>query len=177
MITLAREEAFVKWQQLWDAARVEFFKVEALQHYDGETIPQTPSYREWLVGNRQKSLELMRESASDWAKQCANRPEINKVRIHIVAKPYNPYIEWEIEHYKISNIPLGGEKVSLIDEAVIDDGTYKGDFMVFDDTFVADSHYDESGKMYEMDFYDENDDITKFIKSKNFLLQHSTPVA
>ena len=170
MRTLAREEALKEFERFWNDLKEEWFKVEVLQDYSGEDFG--PSFKTWIEGDREKSIELLKENArsSDWAKTAKSIPA-KKVRIHIVDEPYSEYLKWEIEHYKLINIPLVGEEVYLIKrEDVIGLDIPDGDFMIFDNTRVVRNYYTPEGKMYKADFYDESDDISKFLELKEKIL-------
>lgn len=173
MKTLWRDEADELWQTYWDESKVSFFKIEALQDYSAEEILQSRSYIEWLNGNKARSLELMKERNTELTKQTKEKP-IFKQRIHIVNKPYTSYLEWEILHYKYVNIPYGGEEVFLLDTELIKDINIPGDFMIFDDSKVANSHYNSEGLMVSRDFYNLNDDISEFLNLKKLLLSKAT---
>jgi len=43
--------------------------------------------------------------------------------------------------------------------------------MIFDKKKVVRNYYDKSGKAYKMDFYEENDDISKFLFLRQKLLE------
>jgi hypothetical protein len=170
-----RDEALKQWSVYWDEATTEFFKVEAIQDYGAEETAQSPSYEAWAKGDKNSSIELMKQNVNDWFRQSREKP-ILKRRIHIVKKPYTPYLEWEIMHYKLVNIPLGDEKVYLVSVDDVNEQVIPGDFMIFDNERVANSHYDNTGKMTGMDFYDKGEDISRFIQLKDFLLSKSEEI-
>lgn len=169
---LNRTEALKLWNTYWDDTTVEFFKVEAVQDYGAEEIAQTPSYNAWLKEDRTLAIALIKKNANQWAKQTKNKP-ILKRRIRIVKEPYTSYLEWEIMYYKLVNIPLGGEKVFLVNWNNINVEAIPGDFMIFDNQRVANSHYDDTGRMIGMDFYDKGEDITQFMQLKDLLLSYA----
>lgn len=173
MKTLPRDEALEYWKTYWSKMSVEFFKVEALQSYNAEEALQSPSYRLWSEGDRSGSIELMRNGGTTIAKQSDDK-HILKRRIHIVERPYSSYLEWEIMHYKLVNIPMRGDRVFLVAADSIRDLVIPGDFMIFDDEWVANSHYDKNGIMTGMDFYDKGEDISQFLKLKQLLLAQAT---
>ena len=150
MKTLWRDEADELWQTYWDESKVSFFKIEALQDYSAEEILQSRSYIEWLNGNKARSLELMKERNTELTKQTKEKP-IFKQRI-----------------------PDGGEEVFLLDTELIKDINIPGDFMIFDDSKVANSHYNSEGLMVSRDFYNLNDDISEFLNLKKLLLSKAT---
>ncbi|MFH0937030.1 MAG: hypothetical protein V1808_01930 [Candidatus Daviesbacteria bacterium] len=120
MITLPRGENDKLWLKFWQETRKEWFKVEALQDYSGEDFG--PSLKAWLEGNKEKSIELMiKEIGQEGWVEMARKAPFKKIRIHIVEKPYTPYLEWEIEHYKHVNIPLAGEEVYLVNKNQVSD--------------------------------------------------------
>jgi hypothetical protein len=172
MRSLLRDKALTMWQSYWDEAQKEFFKVETLQDYGAEENIQSSSYAEWLAGNKTKSLAMIDEQAGDWARQTRDKP-IRKIRIHLVSEPYTTYLEWEIEYYKLSNIPLGDEEVYLVNYDDIPDLKIPGDFMIFDNQRVANNRYSPEGLMLGMDFYESDEDISDFLKIKKELLKHA----
>ncbi len=172
MITLPRAEALKYWNKFWNETKQEWFKVEVLQDYTPEDMG--PSLKAWLEGNKKQSVQLMLKDADekDWVKRTKS-VHFEKIRIHIVKEPYTPYLEWEIEHYKHLNIPLGNERVYLVNKK--DLGNLKlsdGDFMIFDQKRVARNYYN-SGHVYQMDFYDldQGDDINQFLTFREKLLK------
>lgn len=170
MITLSRSKYTKLWNKFWDETKKEWFKVEVLQDYSYED--SGPSLKAWLRGDKEKSIKLMLEEvdSNEWIKTAGNK-QFKKIRIHITEKPYTPYLEWEIEAYKRINIPLTKEEVYIIDRnEVLDLNLPNGDFMIFDRKRVVRNYYDKSGKCYKMDFYEENDDIGKFLLLREKLL-------
>ncbi|OGN13529.1 MAG: hypothetical protein A3C71_02455 [Candidatus Yanofskybacteria bacterium RIFCSPHIGHO2_02_FULL_43_15c] len=117
MKTLNREEADIEFNKFWNELGEEWFKVEVLQDYSGEDMDE--SLQIWIDGDREKSIELFRNSIKDiqnseWVKQ-ATSTSVKKIRVRIVEQPYSPYLEWELEIYKILNMPLAGEEIYLVD--------------------------------------------------------------
>src|SRR3989344_9659888 len=99
MKTLDRQEAQKEWGKFWNELKEEWFKVEVLQDYSGEDMGE--SLQAWLKGDKERSMELiiLDGPIKDWAKSWKNNP-VKKIRVHVVSKPYTPYLEWEIEVYK-----------------------------------------------------------------------------
>ena len=171
MITLPRGKYTKLWNKFWGETKKEWFKVEVLQDYSYED--SGPSLKAWLKGDKEKSIRLMMEKidSNEWVKMAGKKP-FKKIRIHIVEKPYTPYLEWEIEAYKHINIPLVKEEVYLIDKNnVLDLELPDGDFMIFDQKRVVRNYYDKSGKAYQMDFYNEGEDIGQFLFLRKKLIQ------
>ncbi len=170
MFTLSREKHTKLWNKFWGETKKEWFKVEVLQDYSYED--SGPSLKTWLKRDKEKSVRFMMRKidSNEWVKM-AGKVHFRKIRIHIVEKPYTPYLKWEIEVYKHINIPLAKEEVYLIDKNnVLDLDLPDGDFMIFDQKRVVRNYYDKSGKAYKMDFYEANDDITKFLFLRKKLL-------
>lgn len=113
---------------------------------------------------------------SDWANVNKDK-KFKSIRIHIVEEPYSEYLLWEIEHYKLVNIPLAREEVFLVQKQSIEGlNLPDGDFMIFDDRRVVRNYYTPERKMYKADFYDESDDISKFLVLKSQLLSLAEPM-
>ena len=172
MKSLGRPEALELFDQYWNGLVNEWFKLEVFQDYFGED--DGPSLRAWLAGDKQKSIELMHESADKtWIADCQHkvRSGVRLIRVHIVERPLTPYLEWELEYYKQINESLCGENVYLVDKpdtASLD--IPAGDMIVFDNKVAAINHYDSSGKMTSQDFYD-NENISQFLELKSKLLK------
>ena len=155
----------------------EWFKIEVLQDYTGED--DSPSLRAWLAGDKQKSLELLAQTTHNgWRNQCMQNhgQDVLMRRIRIIEKPYTPYTEWELEFYKMVNIP-GGEQIFIVNkDAVSGWNLPTGDLMMFDNQRAAICAYDETGRMIQQSFYDENDDIRDFLQLKHTLLDLAQPL-
>lgn len=176
MKTLDREEAHQEFNRFWKELETEWFKVEVLQDYSGED--SGPSLKAWLEGDRERAIQLIREKAkdSDWADVNKDK-KFKSTRIHIIEQPYSEYLLWEIEHYKLVNIPLAREEIFLVrKESVRDLDLPDGDFMIFDDRRVVRNYYTPDGRMHKADFYDKTDDISKFINLKRRLLTSAEPL-
>lgn len=171
MRTLPRTEAQQHWQHYWDDMHQEWFKIEVLQDYAGED--DSPSLRAWLAGDRKTSFDLLKQTTHNgWLTMCQEKHSAGVLmrRIRIIEKPITPYTEWELEFYKHINI-RGGEQVFLVDhEAVKGLDLPSGDLMMFDNKRVAVCAYDKTGRMVSETFYDEQDDISKFLRLKDKLL-------
>jgi len=171
MITLPRGKDTKLWNKFWSETKKEWFKVEMLQDYSGED--SGPSLQAWLKGDKEKSIRLMREKtdSNEWIKMAGGK-SFKKIRIHIVEKPYTPYLQWEIEVYKHINIPLAKEEVYLLDKKKASNlDIPDGDFMIFDQKRVARNYYDQSGRVYKADFYEESEDISKFLLLRKKLIK------
>jgi len=155
----------------------EWFKVEVLQNYIGED--DSPSLRAWLAGDKQQSLALLNQtSRSDWREMCQEKHDVGVLmrRIRIIEKPYTPYTEWELEFYKHVNIP-GGEQIFIVNKQDVTDlDLPSGDLMMFDTKRVAICAYDTTGRVVKQTFYDENDDIARFLQLKHDLLSLARPL-
>ncbi len=173
MKTLSIDEAYPVWDKFLDQCKQEAFKVEVLQDYYAHD--KGPSLDAWLAGDRQKSLDIIRKQGpGKWHEDYAKR-SIRKIRLHIVEEPYTPYIEWEIELYKLIIIPYTGEEVSLVPQADVSNlDIPDGDFWIFDDKRVVQYRYRDT-RSYEADVYDvaQGDNISRFLDLKPELLKHA----
>lgn len=172
MKTLNREDTHIEFDKFWDELKTEWFKVEALQDYSAED--ESDSLKEWFSGNREGAIKLIKSNIN----LSEDNNKINKIRIHIVDEPYSEYLLWEIEHYKLVNIPIEGEKVFLLNREDIKNLEISdGDFMIFDNKKVIRNHYGPDGKMYKADLYYEEDNISDFLALKNNILSsHLLPI-
>ena len=99
------------------------------------------------------------------------KKSVQKIRIRIVDEPYSDYIEWELEVYKLVNIPIGGEEVYIVNRKDIPNYTI-GDFMMFDETSVARPIYDNKGALSKIETY-RNNQMQKFIQAKYLLINNA----
>jgi hypothetical protein len=177
MKTLSRDEAHKLWEQYWSHMKQEWFKVEVLQDYTGED--DSPSLRAWLAGDRQKSLELLAQTTHNgWREQCEQKHSQSVLmrRIRVIEKPYTPYTEWELEFYRHINVP-GGEQVFVVDkQAASNLDLPSGDLMIFDNKRAVTCTYDTTGKMIRQTFYDESEEISRFLQLKHDLLNLARPL-
>lgn len=173
MIFLSREQCYKEWNRFWDEAQIEFFKVEDVQDYSGEDTQQDGSLQLWMKGDKEAALDLIRTNRNEWAEQTSAKP-ITKIRIHVVDEPYCEYLKWEIEHYKLVNIPLGKERTFLVNREDVPDYNL-GDFMLFDGTRVTKSHYSAVGRLEGMDIY-ENEPIDEFLAARELLMKYAVEI-
>lgn len=186
MKTLPRKQAAALWNVWWDEMRDEWFKVEVLQDYKVEVLQDYyaedagPSLGSWLKSDKQMSIEVMRDDPSpQFTKNCQQKLKqgVKLIRIHVVEEPYTPYLEWEIEFYKHISIPLRGEKVYLLKRSETSDFSLPGgDIMIFDKKRVVVNAYNEHGQMTHETFYDENDDIGRFLELRKTLIKRAKPL-
>ena len=153
----------------------EWFKLEALQDYTPED--RGPSLDAWLAGNRPKALELLKtDEEPDFTKLCRQKTAqgVKLMRYHVFEEPMRSYLQWEIELYKSISIPIRGERVFLVNKK--DLAKIKlpiEDFMLFDTSRAIVNKYDENGLMTHATFYDEGDDLSKFLDLKKFVVLHA----
>lgn len=178
MKRLERKEADKLFDKYWDEMKKEWFKIEVLQDYSGED--DGPSLQQWLKGDKQSSIELMKAEANpEWVESCRQKIKggVKLIRVHIVDEPPTPYVEWELEHYKYVNIAQCGEQVLLVRKSDVDNLQIPmGDIMIFDDQKAVVNEYDSSGRMTSQTFYDENDDISTCLTLKEQLLNVAKPL-
>lgn len=166
MQTVNRKELDEIFDSLWDEMREEFFKVEVLQYYGEDN---GPSLEDWMRGNREKSLEIMRKKAKPWAD---GKKDVKKIRVHVVDYPLSDYIQWEIEHYKNVNIPLVGEEIYLLDRNEVSNIKLpQGDTMIFDKKKVLSNIYDDSGIVVKAEIYENKEEVKPFLEVRDRLLK------
>jgi hypothetical protein len=175
MKTLLGQAADALWDKYWDEMRQEWFKLEVLQDYSPED--DGPSLREWTRGEKQKSIQLMEEETDpdeveDYRKK--QKQGVKLTRIRVLKVPYSPYTEWELEYYKRVNILKYGDMVHLVDASKLADLELPaGDLMIFDSKRAAVNTYDHNGLVTHQTFYDESDDISRFLKLKKELIERA----
>ena len=166
MKTVGRVKSEKIWDRFWNEMQDEFFKLEVLQYYDED---YSSSLQEWLKGNKKKSLDLALKEFPPWAE---GKEFVKKIRVHIVKKPLTPYLRWEIELYKINNIPLVGEEVFLLDAIHTKDLEIpKGDILIFDKKKVIANSYDNRGKLTSAKIYEGDKEIKPFLKLRGKILK------
>lgn len=171
MKRLSRQEGNLPWDDLWSDMQSEWFKVEVLQDYSAED--KSASLEAWMAGDKEKSLQLLGSDSNHWNDACREKAEagVQLTRIHVVDYPLSDYVQWEIEVYKTHNISQGKESVYLVDRKDLADlDLPAGDFMIFDKKQVVVNDYDETGYAYQQTFYDEGDDIGRFLELREALL-------
>ena len=175
MIHLSREAGFKVWDSFWDETEDEFFKVEDIQDYSGEEDEEwSSSWSLWRRGAKEASLAAIRVHKNEWAEQMGVRL-FRKIRVHVVDEPFTENLKWEIEHYKLVNIPLADEQVYLVNRKDVP-GYNLGDFMMFDEKRVTKSNYSKSGRLESMDIY-ENEPIQEFMAAKELLMRHAKEIS
>lgn len=172
MKMLPRKQANVVWDELWDAMKSEWFKVEVLQDYSAEDKGESLSA--WMAGDKERSIELLRSEPNPWADSCREKVEsgVKLTRIHVVDYPLSDYVEWEIEVYKAGNVPQGKEEVYLVDRKDVTGlDLPAGDLMMFDQKDVVIGNYDDTGYAVTQSFYDQSDSELKgFLQLREDLL-------
>jgi len=138
------------------------FRLELLQNYS-ITSEQTSYY---YFTQHQKINSIYHQDRYDIITTARQRWAIME-RVHIIEKPFSPYLLYEIEAYK-HNIQHG-EKIFLLDNSDYNK-SIDHDFRLFDDEIVIKMYYN---KQWEFVWYDEitdPDNIQKYIQCKNNLL-------
>ncbi len=165
MKTLQRGQDNKLWDKFWDDMKTEWFKLEVLQDYAAED--EGPSLQKWLAGDQKASLELMKiDEEPDFTADCHKKQAkgVKMTRIHLIERPLTPYMQWEIEFYKRFSVPLRGERVYLAEKsktAGLD--LPSGDLMIFDRRRAVLNKYNAHGLCIARDYFDESDDISKYI--------------
>ena len=153
-----RGEVFEKFK---NEIKEKAFKLEVLQYY-GEGAEEKPSLKEWLRGNKEESVRLLKQNSKQMALWWPKDERIQKTRIHIVEYPLTPYIEWEIEAYRDVNIPEAGENVYLLDSKYVKEYPEIPEGWIFDDNRAISIIYDKNGKVKEFEIY-EDEEIKPFL--------------
>lgn len=139
MKQVSLEEASDAWDKFFAKAKTSVFKCEVLQDYTA--VDMGPSLQAWYDGDKERSVKLMIEAdrTNQWMETYLSR-DIRKTRVHIVQKPYTPYLEWEIECYRYGH---KGEDIFLTSKDKL--GGIKipaGDFWIFDDSAAIEYVYE-----------------------------------
>lgn len=177
-MTLEREAAAPRFEELLDGMRSSLDKIEVRQDYSGED--SDPSLEAWIARDRLRAIgkiaHLKFEDFFEF-RQAKRDAGVKLRRLRIVTEPYTPYTEWEMLCFTIWNIPAG-EDIFIVDQQdIVDISLPAGDFSIIDNQHVVAGHYDDSGRMQALTFYDSQagDDITYFTQLRDSLLPHATP--
>lgn len=177
MKILPRNQARKVWDRYWADMKQEWFKIEVLQDYTGED--DSPSLRAWLAGDRQKSLDLLKQTTHQgWSERCKQKHDQGVLmrRIRVIEEPLTPYTEWELEFYQHINIPNGERLFTINKQATEHMNLPSGDLMMFDNQRAVVCAYDKTGRVTQQTFYDEGDDIAPFLQLKHDFLALARPL-
>lgn len=180
MRSLSLEQSLHTFNRYFDSAQQNMFKAEVLQDYTA--VDDSPSLREWLAGNTQKSRELGKAALStiNYRNRCLASPA-DITRVHAVEQPYTPYLEWEIAVcYTDSLVAYSAEKVLLADIRKLPGIKLPtGDFWIFDDLRVLQWEYKNgTGALVGGHAWDtqEGDNISHFQELQQKLLTVAEPL-
>ena len=166
MRRINRAEQDPTFSKFWSEMTKDFFKVEVLQNYAEDW---GESYKAWLDGDKEKARELLKKEPG-WQE---GKEKVNKIRVHIVEEPLTTYLEWEIEYYKLVNIPKVGEKVFLLDKSEIkaDLKIPKGDILIFDKKKVIENIYNNNGLSTGSKIYENPEELKPFLELRDIILR------
>jgi len=178
MEILRRDAATIRWKQYWDQMQHEWFKLEVLQDYSGED--DRPSLQAYIDGDPERGLALIRQETrqSPWREACQQKCDqgVTLRRVRILEEPYTPYTAWELEYFKLVNLP-GGEQIFVIDKDNLGEVSLPGgDVVIFDDQRAVANTYDKTMRMEEQAFYTGSNSIAGFLALKESLLQMAAPL-
>lgn len=174
MKQLTLPESLETFRALMQSARHTMFKAEVLQDYSA--VDDCPSLRAWMAGDKERARALGRvdKGIIDYRNQCLASPaEI--IRVHVVKKPYTPYIEWETAVcYQDSLLAYKAEKIFFVPfEKIRGIQLPAGDFWIFDDMRVLQWEYENGiGMTSGARFWDEaqGHDVSHFRQIRDALL-------
>lgn len=156
----------------------EWFKLEVLQDYSGEDDGE--SLRCWIRGEKQKSIQLMKEELDPGELQDYHQKQaagVKLTRIRMLNSPHSVYTAWELEHYNHVNIPLYGEQIYLLENTeALSLKLPGGDLMIFDNERAVLNSYSKNGQVINQTFYDQADDINEFIQLSKKLKSLAKPM-
>lgn len=174
-------DALKTFDEMFDSAQQELFKIEVLQDYSA--VDMCPSLQTWLDGDEKLSRSLGKNDKNiiNYRNKCLRSPA-GIERIHIVKKPYTRYLNWEIAVcYKDSLIAHGAESISLVEANQLKDvGLPKGDLWIFDNTCVLQWEYEDStGKTSGAQIWDKADDdnIEYFLELSAYIKGKASPIS
>lgn len=168
------EEISKIFRHLWGGLRSDFFKLETLQSYQ---VPSEQEALELFASNRrQEAVELLQRSwDSNLLWDDALRRKIRLRRVHVVDLPLSPYLEFEIETYKLGTAK--GECIGIVTTKQVEASNLKtGDFLLFDDAVVVIHHFDSKGVLLYSEIGEDPNDVLPFVHAKDWLLTACEPL-
>ncbi len=155
----------------------EWFKLEVRQDYNAED--DSPSLRAWLEGDKQRSLNLLTDDDPEFTSDCRQKLSqgVKLLRVHVIERPLSAYMGWELEYYSRVSIPRRGENVFTVERADVTRAALPaGDLIMFDGRRVILNSYGKNGLLESADFYDEQDDLSRFLALRKTVLEHAKPL-
>lgn len=102
---------------------------------------------------------------------------VKLLRVHVVEKPFTPYVSWEIEFYKVVNQRLAGESVFLVDKNDIQNTDLPGgDLMIFDRQKAVVNAYDCHGRVMAETFYDKPNELKPLLEIRDKIVRIAKPL-
>lgn len=172
MEILRRDAATIRWKQYWDQTQHEWCKLEVLQDYTGEDV--RPSLQAYIDGDPALGLALLQQETqqSTWRNACQQKHDQGVMlrRIRILEAPHTPYTQWELEYFKLVNIP-GHEEIFVVDKNDLGSLSLPGgDVVIFDNQRAVVNIYDKTMRMEEQAFYTDTESMAGFLSLKESLL-------
>lgn len=95
----------------------------------------------------------------------------------MIERPLSVYMEWELEYYSRVSIPRRGESVFTAECAdVTRSALPAGDLIMFDGQRAILNSYGKNGLLESADFYDQQDDLERFLALRKTVLEHAKPL-
>lgn len=166
---------FSNFAAAWDGVRSQVLKLETRQEYveDGNE-----SLAAFLDGEREKSIELMKEALSndDEIYELVRSRSIDFTRCHPLSFPTTPYVQWELETYRLTSEK--GERIFCCNVEQIRecfDALCQHDFMVFDCRTAFIHDYDDEGKIQGGWMTQDGSKIIDLLAIFGFVKSHCRP--
>ncbi len=123
----SRSGAHDHWFRRLGAGAQHIFHLQPSATYDYSDQPIQESLSLWLAGYKADSLRMLREtfyrSDAVWL-QAAQSDVANLsrrvMRVRVIDDEISPFVQWEIEFFKLFHIPLVHEAVYLLPRTVLD---------------------------------------------------------
>lgn len=140
------ENLYDDFLKMWNNAKTSIFKFEAQQYYESDE----EMYQCFINNDFDK---LIKDLADYWNEEKIGlyknifKKKILFKRLHLVKKPLTEYLKSEYYSYVASE--LIGEKIKIIDKnTLVDLDEFEFlDFLIFDDTGMLMTEYDENNKI------------------------------
>jgi len=174
------EKEFSLFDKRWSELKHDFFKLETRQFYANEYSPGFKDFQDGkinLAGLRGVLRKFLTEG-HDSQYEKIRQGEIKYRRLHVVDLPLSPYLNYEIESYRIS--VEFGEQVFIITRSEVEKLPIPAelhDLLIFDDRYAHLQFYDENTGLWKYtEVFEDPKQLADFVEEKNLLLENAHPL-
>ncbi|MGI0141029.1 MAG: DUF6879 family protein [Candidatus Micrarchaeales archaeon] len=156
------------FDELWDSAKSNIFRLELLDKYDVEEERYPLQQFRGGIFLESEEMKLWRERVAATKKRA-----VKVQRVHIVNLPLSDYLIFEIEGYKRTQ--KAGEEIFLLAQEEVSISEKISDFWMFDDQAAVELEYSKSGT-YISTHGVPSEKISELVEVKHKLLQRAVPL-